>query len=124
MNQKLAIVVLVRNIVDSQTSAHITLFNDESFQSESTEVYQGLIFVNYCVITTNDICVIFCHFSCYLGRLSRSETDKLLLGRKPGTFLIRDSSSIPGDFVLAVRYLTPETYFSLFPCHSSNDFKL
>lgn len=40
--------------------------------------------------------------SCYLGRLSRSETDKLLLGRKPGTFLIRDSSSIPGDFVLAV----------------------
>lgn len=40
--------------------------------------------------------------SCYLGRLSRLETDKLLLGRKPGTFLIRDSSSIPGDFVLAV----------------------
>lgn len=40
--------------------------------------------------------------SCYLGRLSRSQTDKYLLGRKPGTYLIRDSSSIPGDFVLAV----------------------
>lgn len=40
--------------------------------------------------------------SCYLGRLSREGTSKYLLGKKPGTYLIRDSSSIPGDFVLAV----------------------
>lgn len=40
--------------------------------------------------------------SCYLGRLTRDRTTKYLLGKKPGTYLIRDSSSIPGDFVLAV----------------------
>ncbi|KAL9978482.1 hypothetical protein ACROYT_G016003 [Oculina patagonica] len=40
--------------------------------------------------------------SCYLGKLNRDRTTKYLLGKKPGTYLIRDSSSIPGDFVLAV----------------------
>ncbi|KAJ7392115.1 hypothetical protein OS493_013483 [Desmophyllum pertusum] len=40
--------------------------------------------------------------SCYLGRVSRPTTEKYLQGRRPGTYLIRDSSSIPGDFVLAV----------------------
>lgn len=55
-----------------------------------------------CIFTAN--CLVFLrHFSCYLGRLTRDRTTKYLQGKKPGTYLIRDSSSIPGDFVLAVR---------------------
>lgn len=52
---------------------------------------------------TANCVILLCHFSCYLGRLTRDTTTKYLLGKKPGTYLIRDSSSIPGDFVLAVR---------------------
>ena len=47
--------------------------------------------------------ILLCHFSCYLGRLTRDRSTDYLKGKKPGTYLIRDSSSIPGDFVLAVR---------------------
>ncbi|XP_077167689.1 adapter molecule crk isoform X1 [Paroedura picta] len=38
----------------------------------------------------------------YWGRLSRAEAVALLLGQRHGTFLVRDSGTIPGDFVLSV----------------------
>ena len=40
----------------------------------------------------------------YLGCITREKSEAYLFGRKPGTYLIRDSRSIPGDFVLSVRY--------------------
>ncbi|CAI5794653.1 adapter molecule crk isoform X1 [Podarcis muralis] len=40
--------------------------------------------------------------SWYWGRLNRVEAVGLLQGQRHGTFLVRDSSSIPGDFVLSV----------------------
>ena len=44
-----------------------------------------------------------CCFSCYLGCITREKSELYLSGRRPGTYLIRDSRSIPGDFVLSVR---------------------
>ncbi|XP_062815799.1 adapter molecule crk [Anolis carolinensis] len=38
----------------------------------------------------------------YWGRLSRAEAVALLQGQRHGTFLVRDSGTIPGDFVLSV----------------------
>lgn len=39
--------------------------------------------------------------------MSRTEASDLLMGeRECGTFLIRDSLSIQGDYVLCVRYVT------------------
>ncbi|KAL8198895.1 UNVERIFIED_CONTAM: hypothetical protein K2H54_029141 [Gekko kuhli] len=40
--------------------------------------------------------------SWYWGRLSRAEAVALLQGQRHGTFLVRDSGTIPGDFVLSV----------------------
>lgn len=40
--------------------------------------------------------------SWYWGRLSRAEAVSLLQGQRHGVFLVRDSSTIPGDFVLSV----------------------
>ncbi|KAM9218656.1 adapter molecule crk isoform 3-T3 [Leptosomus discolor] len=40
--------------------------------------------------------------SWYWGRLSRAEAVSLLQGQRHGTFLVRDSGTIPGDFVLSV----------------------
>ncbi|XP_054857644.1 adapter molecule crk isoform X2 [Eublepharis macularius] len=40
--------------------------------------------------------------SWYWGRLSRAEAVALLHGQRHGTFLVRDSGTIPGDFVLSV----------------------
>lgn len=43
-------------------------------------------------------------FSWYFGQMSRTEASDLLMGeRECGTFLIRDSLSIQGDYVLCVR---------------------
>lgn len=45
-------------------------------------------------------------FSWYFGQMSRTEASDLLMGeRECGTFLIRDSLSIIGDYVLCVRYI-------------------
>ncbi|XP_017292202.1 adapter molecule crk [Kryptolebias marmoratus] len=40
--------------------------------------------------------------SWYWGRLSRQDADSLLQGQRHGVFLVRDSTSCPGDYVLAV----------------------
>lgn len=40
--------------------------------------------------------------SWYWGRLSRQEAVSLLQGQRHGVFLVRDSITIPGDYVLSV----------------------
>lgn len=40
--------------------------------------------------------------SWYWGRLSRQEAVSLLQGQRHGVFLVRDSTTIPGDYVLSV----------------------
>lgn len=40
--------------------------------------------------------------SWYWGRLGRQEAVSLLQGQRHGVFLVRDSSSIHGDYVLSV----------------------
>lgn len=43
-------------------------------------------------------------FSWYFGAMSRQDASDLLMGEKEGgVFLVRDSTSILGDFVLCVR---------------------
>jgi len=45
-------------------------------------------------------------FSCcswYFGKISRSEATDILLGEDGGVFLVRDSTTIPGEFVLCVK---------------------
>ncbi len=44
------------------------------------------------------------YLSWYFGQLSRSETNELLQDQESGTFLVRDSATLKGDFVLCVRY--------------------
>ncbi len=46
----------------------------------------------------------FGYLSWYFGQLSRSETNDLLHEHESGTFLVRDSATLKGDFVLCVRY--------------------
>lgn len=38
----------------------------------------------------------------YFGRISRHEAENLLQGKKPGLYLVRESATSPGDFVLCV----------------------
>lgn len=46
-----------------------------------------------------------CVFSWYFGPMSRQEaTDLLMNEREGGVFLVRDSTTIVGDFVLCVRW--------------------
>ena len=47
--------------------------------------------------------VIFLSCSWYHGRIDRATTDTILAGKRPGLFLVRDSSTCPGDYVLSVR---------------------
>lgn len=43
-------------------------------------------------------------FSWYFGAMSRQEATDILLGEKEGgVFLVRDSTTIQGDYVLCVR---------------------
>ena len=56
-------------------------------------------------ITSNyTIYFIVLFISWYFGQLSRSETNDLLHDQESGTFLVRDSATLKGDFVLCVRY--------------------
>ena len=43
--------------------------------------------------------------SWYHGPIDRIQAEAVLHGRKAGLFLVRDSSTHPGDFVLSVRYI-------------------
>jgi C-crk adapter molecule crk len=46
-----------------------------------------------------------CYYSWYFGPMSRTEaTDLLMKEREGGVFLVRDSTTILGDYVLCVRY--------------------
>lgn len=45
-----------------------------------------------------------CVFSWYFGLFSREETNNILQAeRDSGVFLVRDSTSIKGDFVVSVK---------------------
>ena len=47
--------------------------------------------------------------SWYFGAMSRQEaTDILLAEKEGGVFLVRDSTTIQGDYVLCVRYVKVE----------------
>ena len=47
--------------------------------------------------------------SWYFGAMSRQEaTDILLAEKEGGVFLVRDSTTIQGDYVLCVRYVKAE----------------
>ena len=48
--------------------------------------------------------LLFPHFSWYFGAMSRQDaTDLLMSEREGGVFLVRDSATIQGDYVLCVR---------------------
>lgn len=58
-------------------------------------------FIDLFLIAT---CIIsFLCFSWYFGTLSREETNEILNPTESGVFLVRDSQSIKGDFVLCVK---------------------
>lgn len=80
-----------------------THIKHESLKSQSAQVHYKIWLPSIRGLSLFNSVVFLCRFSCYLGRVSRPTTEKYLQGRRPGTYLIRDSSSIPGDFVLAVR---------------------
>ena len=42
-------------------------------------------------------------FRWYHGQVTRGSTEQLLLGKEPGIYLVRDSKTSTGDFVLSVR---------------------
>ena len=42
-------------------------------------------------------------YTWYFGLISRNTSETLLKIHKAGTYLMRDSKSCPGDFVLSVR---------------------
>lgn len=48
----------------------------------------------------------FYSYSWYFGPMSRQDATDLLMGEKEGgVFLVRDSTTIHGDFVLCVRWV-------------------
>ncbi|CAF1544618.1 unnamed protein product [Rotaria magnacalcarata] len=61
--------------------------------------------VNGCDFNGND------ETSWYFGQLSRSETNDLLHEQDPGTYLVRDSATLKGDFVLCVREGTKTMHY-------------
>jgi len=66
----------------------------------------GLIMpTNGCDFNAND------ESSWYFGHLSRSETNDLLSDQESGTFLVRDSTTLKGDFVLCVREGTKTMHY-------------
>ena len=49
--------------------------------------------------------IVYVYYSWYHGRIDRPTAESLLAGKRPGLFLVRDSASCLGDFVLSVRYM-------------------
>ncbi|KAI8521907.1 hypothetical protein Bbelb_016610 [Branchiostoma belcheri] len=47
----------------------------------------------------------------YFERVSRNQTQELLQGKMHGTFLVRDSTSCPGDYVLSVSENTKVSHY-------------
>ena len=63
--------------------------------------------VSKIIPSNNSINIDFLSFFCswYFGAMSRQEaTDILMAEREGGVFLVRDSATIQGDYVLCVRY--------------------
>ena len=57
-------------------------------------------------ISTVKLIIVIVFFSWYFGAMSRQEASDLLMAEKEGgVFLVRDSATIQGDYVLCVRYL-------------------
>ncbi|XP_051965833.1 adapter molecule crk-like [Xyrauchen texanus] len=58
--------------------------------------------------------------SWYWGRLSRQEAVSLLQGQRHGVFLVRDSITIPGDYVLSVSENSKVSHYIINSISSSN----
>lgn len=52
-----------------------------------------------CIVTM----AIYVFYSWYHGRIDRPTTEAVLSGKRAGLFLVRDSGTCPGDYVLSVR---------------------
>jgi len=52
-------------------------------------------------------------FRWFHGHLSGKEAEKLLVRGKDGTFLVRESRSKPGDYVLSVKTDEKVTHFMI-----------
>ena len=50
-------------------------------------------------------------FSWYHGEIGRSPSEGILMSQKPGLFLVRDSTTCKGGYVLSVRYLLQTSFF-------------
>lgn len=63
------------------------------------------IHVYMCIYTTyKHFLTIINYFSWYFGSMSRQDATEVLMNeRERGVFLVRDSNSIEGDYVLCVR---------------------
>lgn len=58
--------------------------------------------------------------SWYWGRLSRQEAVSLLQGQRHGMFLVRDSITSPGDYVLSVSENSKVSHYIINSISSSN----
>ena len=58
-----------------------------------------------CEWSTKIVTVFFFFVRWYFGRISRAEAEGLLQGKKPGLYLVRESATSPGDYVLCVRWV-------------------
>ncbi|KAK3719416.1 hypothetical protein QZH41_015660, partial [Actinostola sp. cb2023] len=70
-----------------------SMYRDTTFSLETIVSTQGY------TIAQDLVCLIISWFH---GYLSRPKTEGILSGKTPGTFLVRESSTIPGDYVLSV----------------------
>jgi len=57
--------------------------------------------------------------SWYFGKLTRPETQDRLLKQKHGTFLVRDSKTCPGDFVLSVSENSKVSHYIINKMHNN-----
>ncbi|KAL3841493.1 hypothetical protein ACJMK2_019631 [Sinanodonta woodiana] len=62
--------------------------------------------------------------SWYFGPLNREETNNILMkARENGTFLVRDSQSIKGDFVLCVKEDSKVSHYIINKIHTLGDYQ-
>ena len=62
------------------------------------------------------------HSSWYHGRVDRPTAESFLGGKRPGSFLVRDSATCLGDYVLSVRYVlhSKKSQSAFFRCFKMN----